>query len=158
MLYSLKTDKSSGQDGIPPRFLKEFAGELAPVLCRLFCFILNFCTYPSWKHALVQPVSKKGDSSNSSNYGPIALTSDIVKVYETLLNSYFIKHSESHNLLSDHKYGFHKERSTRDLLIHLTHTWSFSIRNFVESFVITLDISKAFKRVWHKVLLVKLSA
>ena len=90
VLRSLKTDKASGPDGIPPRFLKEFADELAPVLCRLFRLILISCTYPSsWKHALVQPVPKKGDHSN---YRPIALTSAVAKVFETLLNSHFIKH------------------------------------------------------------------
>ena len=47
VLHSLKTDKASGPDGIPPRFLKEFANELVPVLCRLFLLILISCTYPS---------------------------------------------------------------------------------------------------------------
>ena len=60
VLRSLKTDKASGLDGIPPRFLKEFANELAPVLCCLFRLILISCTYPpSWKHALVQPVLRR---------------------------------------------------------------------------------------------------
>ena len=67
VLHSLKTDKVSGPDGIPPRFLKEFAEELVPVLCHLFHLILISCTYPSWKHALAQPVPKKGDHSNPSN-------------------------------------------------------------------------------------------
>ena len=41
---SLKTDnKTSGPDDIPPRFLKEAADELAPVLCRLFHPILISC-------------------------------------------------------------------------------------------------------------------
>ena len=93
VLRSLKTDKASGPDGVPLRFLKEFAEELAPVLCSLFRLILISCTYPSsWKHALVQPVPKKGDSSNPSNYRPIALTSTVAKVFESLLNSHFIKH------------------------------------------------------------------
>ena len=47
VLHSLKTDKASGSDGIPPRFLKEFADELVPVLCHLFHLILISCTYPS---------------------------------------------------------------------------------------------------------------
>ena len=159
VLRSLKTDKASGPDGIPPRFLKEFADELAPVFCRLFRLILISCTYPSsWKHALVQPVPKKGDRSNPSNYRPIALTSAVAKVFETLLNSHFIKHLESNNLLSDHQYGFRKARSTGDLLSYLTHVWSSSLKNFGESFVVALDISKAFDRVWHKALLAKLPA
>ena len=122
VLRSLKTDKVSGPHGIPPRFLKEFADELAPVLRRLFRLILISCTYPFfWKHALVQPVPKKGDHSNPSNYRPTALTSAVAKVFETLLNSHFIKHLESNNLLSDDQYGFCKARSTGDLLSYLTH-------------------------------------
>ena len=156
MLCSSKTDKASGPDGIPPRFLKEFADELAPVLCRLFRLIRISCTYPSWKHALVQSVPKKGDRSNPSTYRPIALTSVVAKVFETLLNSHFIKHLESNNLLSDHQYGFRKARSTGDDLSYLTHVWPSSLRNFGESFVVALDISEAFDRVWHKALLAKL--
>ena len=159
LLRALKTDKASDPDGILPRFLKEFADELMPVLCHLFRFILISCTYPSsWKHALVQPVPKNGDHSNPSNYRPIALTLAVAKVFETLLDSHFIKHLESNNLLSDHQYGFRKARCTGDLLSYLTHAWSSSLRNFGESFIVTLDISKAFDRVWHKALLAKLPA
>ena len=123
-----------------------------PVLFRL---ILISCTSPSsWKHALVQPVPKKGDRSN---HRPIALTWAIAKVFETLLNSHFIKHLESKSF-SDHQNGFRKARSTGDLLSYLTHIWSSSLRNFEESFVVALDISKAFDRVWQKALLAKLPA
>ena len=75
-----------------------------------------------------------------------------------MLNSHFIKHFKSNNLLSDHQYGFCKARSTGDLLSYLTHVWSSSLKNFGESFVVALDISKAFDRVWHKALLAKLPA
>ena len=34
-----------------------------------------------------------------------------------------------------------------DLLSYLTHAWPSSLRNFEESFVVALDISKAFDRV-----------
>ena len=88
----------------------------------------------------------------------MALTSAVATVFETLLNSHFIKHLESNNLLSDHQYGFCKARSTGDLLSYLTHAWSSSLRNFRESFVVALDISMAFDRVWHKALLAKLPA
>ena len=75
-----------------------------------------------------------------------------------MLNSHFIKHLESKNLLSDHQYGFRKARSRGDLLSYRTHAWSSSLRNFGESLVVTLDITKASDRVWHKALLAKLSA
>ena len=44
------------------------------------------------------------------------------------------------------------------MLSYLTHLWSSSLRDFGESFVVALDISKAFDRVWHKALLAKLPA
>ena len=156
-LLSLETSKAYGPDGIPPRVLKECAHQLAPVIARLFRLCLTTCTFPSsWKHALVQPIPKKGNRSDPSNYRPIALTSSISKVFESLLNSHFLKHLESHSLLSDHQYGFRKARSTGDILSYLTHVWSSSLRDFGESFIVALDISKAFDRVWHKSLISKL--
>ena len=114
----------------------------------LLHLILKSCTFPSaWKHALFQPVPKKGDLSNPSNYCPIALTSTIAMVFESLLNCHILKHLESNSLLSDHQYGFRKARSTGDLLSYLTHLWSSSFRNLGESYVVTFDISKPFDMV-----------
>ncbi|XP_071518313.1 uncharacterized protein [Panulirus ornatus] len=40
--------------------------------------------FPSaWKQALVQPIPKKGDRSNLSNYCPIALTSATSKIFDS---------------------------------------------------------------------------
>ena len=63
---------------------------------------------------------------------------------------------ETSNLLSDHQYGFRKARSTGDLLAYAVHVWSSALESSGESRVISLDISKAFDRVWHKGLLAKL--
>jgi len=65
---------------------------------------------------------------------------------------------ESNNLLSDHQYGFRKARSTGDLLSYVSHVWSSALDSFGESRVISLDISKAFDRVWHDGLVAKLSS
>ena len=61
------------------------------------------------------------------------------------------------NLLSDHQYDFRKARSTGDLLADAVHVWSSALESCGESRVISIDISKAFDRVWHKGLLAKLS-
>ena len=48
---------------------------------------LSTSTYPfCWKFAHIQPVLKKGDRSNPSNYRPIALISCLSKVFESVLN------------------------------------------------------------------------
>jgi hypothetical protein len=156
-LSELNTKKAYGPDGIPPAVLKTCASELAPCLGKLFRLCLSSSTFPScWKKALIQPVPKKGDPSNPSNYRPIALTSILSKVFESIINKKIWKHLNSSNLISDRQYGFRKERSTGDLLSLLSDSWSSSLRHFGESFAVALDISKAFDRVWHKALISKL--
>ena len=105
---------------------------------------------------VIQPVPEKGDHSNPSNYRPTALISCLSKAFESVLKKK-IMHLSAHNLLSDCQYGFRKGWSTGDLLAFLTESWSSSFRDFSETFLIGLDISKAFDRVWHNSLISKLS-
>ena len=99
---------------------------------------------------------KKGDKSIPLNYRPIAITSLTSKTMETIITKQLLTFLETSNLLSDHQYGFRKARSTGDLLAYAVHVWSSVLESCSESRVISLDISKAFDRVWHKGLLAKL--
>ncbi|XP_050710739.1 uncharacterized protein LOC126995293 [Eriocheir sinensis] len=156
-LSGLNPQKAYGPDGVPPIVLKNCASVLSPCLVKLFRLCLSTSTFPScWKYAFIQPVPKKGDRSNPSNYRPIALLSCLSKAFESILNRKIQKHFSTSDLLSDRQYGFRKGRSTGDLLAFLTDSWSSSLSRFGETFAIALDISKAFDRVWHKSLLSKL--
>src|ERR1700755_1708381 len=157
LLKSMNVRKASGPDGIPPRVLRECASELAPSLVQLFSLCLNTSTFPQcWKRAIVQPIPKKGSRSDPSNYRPIALTCILSKIFETLLNSHFLDHLESHSLLSDHQYGFRRSRSTGDILSYLTDLWSSALTNHYETCGGGVCISMAFDREWHASLLSKL--
>src|ERR1044072_5673193 len=134
-------------------FSKLVLPSLHPALVKFFV-CLSTSTFPScWKRALIQPVPKKGDPSQPSNYRPISLTSVLSKVFESILNMKIWKHLKSSNLISDRQYCFRKERSTGDLYSLLSDSWSSALRGFGESFAVALDISKAFDRVWHKALI-----
>ncbi len=127
------------------------------VRVKLFRLCLSTSTFPScWKYAYVQPVPKKGDRSNPSNYCPINLLSCLFKAFESILNWKNQKHLSTSALLSDCQYGFHKGRSTGDLLSLRTDSWSSSLSPFGETFSVTLDLLKVFDRVRHKALLSKL--
>src|SRR5678815_2006345 len=102
------------------RVLKECAYVQTPPLVQLYSLCLNTSTFPQcWKHAHVQPIPKKGSRSDPSNYRPITLTSIPSKIFETLLNSHFLDHLESHSLLSDRQYGFRRSRSTGEKLSYM---------------------------------------
>ena len=156
-LLQLDTSKSKGPDGIPAIVLKTCAPELAPILNKLFQLSYTLGTFPTaWKQAYVLPIPKKGDKSNPLNYRPIAITSLISKSIETIITKQLLTFLETNNLLSDHQYGFRKARYTGDLLAYAVHVWSSTLESCGENTVISLDISKAFDRVWHKGLLAKL--
>ncbi|KAL0878611.1 hypothetical protein ABMA27_003690 [Loxostege sticticalis] len=158
-ILSLDVNKASGPDGIPARVLRYCAPELAPVLTRLYRLSLKTKILPkSWKLANVQPVPKKGSRADSSNYRPIAITSVLCKVMERVLNRKLLSYLEDNDLLSDRQYGFRRGRSTGDLLVYVTHCWGEAIENHGEAIAVSLDISKAFDRVWHASLLSKLPA
>ncbi|RVE43191.1 hypothetical protein evm_012179 [Chilo suppressalis] len=112
----------------------------------------------TWRDANVQPVPKIGDRSDPANYRPIAVTSVLCKVLEKVLNNHQTRYLEDHSLINDRQYGFRPKRSTGDLLAYLTHIWGEAIHKRGESLAISLDIAKAFDRVWHKSLLSKLLA
>ena len=75
---------------------------------------------------------------------------------ETIIAKQLLTCLETNNLPSDHQYGFRKARYTGDLLAYAVHVWFSTLESCGESRVISLDISKAFDRVWHKGLLAKL--
>ncbi len=144
-LSGLNSQKAYGADGVPPIVLKTCASVLTPCLVKLFCLSPSTSTFPSCrKYAYVQPVPKKGDRSNPSNYRPIALLSCLSKSFESIFNQKIQKHLSTSDLISDRQYGFHKWRSTGDLLSLLIDSWSFSLSRFGETFSVALDLSKAF--------------
>ena len=49
-----------------------------------------------WKKANVTAVSKKGDKSSSSYYRPISLTSQVCKVFESIVRDCIIEHVKKH--------------------------------------------------------------
>lgn len=156
-LLSLDTKKSSGPDSIPAVVLKMCAPELTPALTRLFRLSYTSGQVPSsWKIARVHPIPKKGDRSDPANYRPIAITSLLSKVMEHIINKQLLGYLEDCRLISDRQYGFRKGRSAGDLLVYLTHRWAQAIEGRGEALAVSLDMAKAFDRVWHKGLLTKL--
>ena len=128
---------------------------LAPVLCRLSRLILISCSYPSsWKHVLVLPFLRRVTTPTPPTIALLLSLRLLLRFSKLCLTSA----SSSVSNLTIFFQITSKARSTGDLLFYLSHAWSSSLRNFGESFIIALDISKAFDRVWHKALLATLPA
>jgi len=156
LLQNVKTNKSSGPDGIHPRVLNEAAEQLATPLKIIFQMSINSgCLPDDWKVANVSPVHKKGPKSMAENYRPISLTSIICKLLETLIRDALTAHLMQHSLISDRQHGFVSGRSTSSQLLTAMDEWTKMLDNDSTVDVILLDFKKAFDSVPHRRLLLK---
>ena len=131
------------------------ARESVPSLCRLFNLSLSLGTVPSnWKRANVMPVFKKDDVSLASNYRPISLPCTVSKVLERWVFNHSCQHLSPYFYNLQH--GFLKGRSTVTLLLQVYHDMLDSLASGKEIDCIYLDLSKAFDRVPHHLLVNKL--
>jgi hypothetical protein len=157
LLTSLNAHKATGPDSIPGRLLKETAKEITPALTFIFQASINQSKIPSdWKTAIVAPVFKKGDRGQPSNYRPISLTSICCKIMEHIIHSSVLTHLENTNILSDEQHGFRKRRSCDTQLVLTIHDLAKALDSGDQIDGILLDFSKAFDKVPHNRLLMKL--
>ena len=109
-----------------------------------------------WKSANVSPIFKKGDRHKTANYRPISLTSIICKVLEHIIHSQIIHHLDNHNILTNKQFGFRKKHSCESQLLLTVNDLASGLRDKEQIDAILLDFSKAFDKVPHERLLLKL--
>ena len=157
LLQHLQPNKATGPDDIPAKFLKEVNIEISPLISFIFQASLDQGQIPSdWKQARVAPVFKKWDRGQPANYRPISLTSILCKTLEHILHSTIITHLEHNNVLSELQHGFRKKRSTESQLILTVQYRAADLDKGQQIDAILLDFSKAFDKVPHRRLLLKL--
>jgi len=158
-LSKLRPDKAAGPDNLLPRFLIQIKDLIAYPLYLLFRKSLdNGCVPEDWKCANVCPVFKKGSRNKVDNYRPISLTSQICKVFESVIRDQVVTHLEENKLILDSQHGFRKGRSClTNLLTFLDKVTSYADAGEAVD-VVFLDFAKAFDKVPHMRLLHKLKS
>ena len=147
-IKKLTDNKSPGIDGITPKLLKEIAEEISVPLAIMFNLSLREGTVPhEWKHVNVVPIFKKENRCKAENYRPVSLTSVVCKLLESLLRDHMIDFLEKHNLLKDTQHGLE--------YAEIISKW---VDDGSPVDVIYLDFQKAFDKVPHQRLLIKLKS
>ena len=122
-LMKIREDKAPGADDIAPRLLCHIVHEITKPLWIIFRKSLDEGLVPEdWKRANVSPVFKAGCRSSVENYRPISLTSQVCKVFESLLRDKIVNYLESYQILLDSQHGFRKGRSCMTNLLTLLET------------------------------------
>ena len=113
-MSKLKNDKAAGPDKIYNEMLKKISMDGLKPIQTLFNKCLSEKQIPSiWKHSTIYPIFKgTGSDTDMTNYRPIALLSNLYKVFTNILNQRLNNIIEKHNILSDAQFGFRKNRDT----------------------------------------------
>ena len=87
---------------------------------------------------------------------PISLTSIICKVLERIIYCHIMSHLECNNVLNNSQFGFQQRRSADLQLLQTVHDLALGLNEKGQTDCIFLDFSKAFDKVSHCLLLLKL--
>ena len=156
---TVKPNKACGKDSLSATDLYLNQNVSTNGLYRVFEKSVATGKFPSsWKVAKVCSIYKNGCKRDCSNYRPISLLSIPSKVVEHFVCSQIKDHLISHNIQSEHQWGFRQNRSTEDLLLYLTETWRSALDNNKVIGILFSDFKKAFDSLSHEVLFKKLAA
>lgn len=158
-LSHLDPYKAPGPDNFLPTVMKAVAVGLAPHLVPVFRASMETSVVPlDWRSANVCPIHKKGPEDQASNFRPVSLTSVPCKVLESLIKDRMVIHLERNELLSDSQHGFRAGRSCLTNLLEFYHTIFGAYDQSGSVDVVYLDFQKAFDKVPHRRLMVKVRA
>ena len=151
-LNNLKKGKAAGPDGIPNDLLKIAGDCIIQYLVELFNEIFKSGSYPSeWAKAIIQPIHKKGDTTNPDNYRGIYLLSCVSKLYTSVINSRLTQWAEDNDVLSEAQAGFRKDYSTVDHIFALHVMVSKHLKKNKKLYVAFVDFHKTFDTVKRNV-------
>ena len=127
-------------------------------LCHIFNMSLTSATFPAlWKLGVIQSVFKNnGKSSVPQSYRPIALLSCVSKVFESFVREQLLQFCLDSGAIPDEQFGFLPMRSTVWQLLAVLEEWEQALDEGRCVHAAFLDVSKAFDRVDHGLLLYKL--
>ena len=131
--------------------------DLAPIIKVLFECSLEYCAVSLISNsANVSPIFKKGDKSTAANYRPISLTCILCKVKEHIIASNLVRHLDSNGLMFDLQHGVRERRYCETQLVSLIEDLARKTSQGKQIDLILLGFSKAFDKVNHSKLIMKL--
>ena len=109
-----------------------------------------------WRDANVSPLFKKGARTNSTNYRPVSLTSQVVKLLERIVYDQILLTFIRNGTISCHQHGFQDRCSCVSQLLECLQDWTLNYDDAIQTDIIYLDFAKSFNTVPHERLLIKL--
>ena len=157
-IKSFKKGKAPGKSGIPNIILEKLPNKMISRLCDIFNACLSAGYFPKrFKVALLHLIPKGGDNPHLvKNRRPISLLECPGKVFEKIINTRLTTYLTDHDLYNRRQHGFRTGRGSHTALSVLYETAATAAADKMQVNIVMRDVSKAFDKVWHKGLKVKL--
>ena len=152
----LKKGKSAACDQLQAEHLQYASTRVSVLLSFLFNAIVVHDFIPlSLMDTVLIPIvkDKKGDVTDQDNYRPIAITTVLSKLFESLI---LVKFTDELNNTTCNQFGFKRNHSTDLCVFTFKQIVEYYISQSSPVYICYLDASKAFDRVNHWVLFMKL--
>ena len=157
ILKSLPAKTSTDNDGLSYKVLKEGGTILATYLAQLFSLSLDLGRLPdAWKMGVVTPIHKDGPRNLVSNYRPITVTSCCCRILERIIRNRLTDYLSLNGIISDTQHGFVPRRSTDTILLRFYDFITNNVDNNMVIDAIFFDFSKAFDKISHSKLILRL--
>ena len=111
-----------------------------------------------WKEANIIPLFKKGSRNKSVNYRPVSLTSGICKLLESIIRDHIMDFLVKHKLINSSQHGFVKSKSCLTNLLCFFEEITKWVDEGSPVDIIYLDFQKAFDKLPHQRLILKLKS
>ena len=154
-ISTMKAGKCADENGLSAEHFHHAPLSLLNQLANLFNRMLMHSFVPKdFRYGFMLPIVKdnQGNHSDSSNYRGITISPIISKIFEHVLKSIFLDQLQT----TPYQFGFKKGSSTIHALHCLRKTIEYYVENGSKVYCSFLDASKAFDRLVHKGLFIKL--
>ena len=159
IIDKMRIDVATGNDNLGAKVIKDIKTTISPILTKLINKGYETSTFPNcMKSAVIKIIHKKGSTDDIANYRPISILPTLSKVIERAAVNQLVKYLEEKKLLSRHQHAYRQSHSTVTCLVELTN-YLYSLLDKKKLIAIaSLDLSKAFDSISHKLILKKLAA
>jgi len=149
-------DKQCSSDPLLTQLLKTNANLLAPFLCRLFNWSLEYGVVPSrMKAAYITLIVKKADMdpTDTKSFRPISNLSVLSKLLERLVCKQLVTYLKDNRLLPDLQSAHRTHHSTETAVLKVISDILFALDAGNLTLLTLLDLSAAYDSVDHATLL-----
>ena len=157
LFFSLKTNKSPGDDGISFNVIRHCFRPLSTPLLSIFNSSLQTGIFlDELKIARVPPIYETGDENNFGNHRLISILPCFSKILERNMYKILYNHLSENQMLYSKQFGVQRGHSTKHAVLQLIDqiNSSFEKNHFILG--IFIDLSKVFDTADHDIIITKL--